>query len=80
LSRAGRQFAEQHEWIAARLLQEAVAVHHDGSDDVDDLRQARDLDDFRPAKEDVHPLHDDQRIFQLVGFFQQVRRFQPDCV
>ena len=57
-----------------RLAQDAVFVRHDGRDHVDELRQAGDLDAIGMAHEGIGEAADEQRIFQVVGLLEKMRR------
>ncbi len=61
--------------IVDGLAQYAIGVGHDGCDDVDQLRQAGDLDSVGMAHQGVEQAAHQQSIFEVVHLLKQVRRF-----
>ena len=88
----GRRFDQQIEHAPAGILQrpavgivdrlpeQPVGVGHDRSDHIHQLRQTGDLDAIRIAQQRNQQSADQQRVFQVVDFFQQMRRFLAAAV
>ena len=56
------------------LTENGRLVGHEGSDDVEDLRQARDADAVRLAQQRVEKTADEQGVLEVVDFLEQLRR------
>ena len=86
IGRAGHQgiqrgptgiLAEELEGIIDRLLEQAIGRVRMGAMTLTSCARQAILSTWLLAQEDVHPLRHHQGIFQVVDFFDQVRRFRP---
>ena len=71
---AGGGVAQHSERPVDALYEKAVAAGQDRRDDVDDLREAGDLDDVGVAKERMEVLRAHEGVLEVVGLLEQVGR------
>ena len=72
-----RGATEELERVERALSEQTIAGGEDRSNDIDNLRQAGDMEHITAAEKEVEPLGYHQRIFQVVDFLDEMGRFRP---
>src|SRR5262245_3167792 len=61
-------------WVIDCLPEQSIGIGHDWRDHVYQLGQTGDLDAVRVAQQRDHEAADQERIFEVIDLFQQMRR------